>query len=472
LIVCLCASAVAATADEYAPDDYAPDDVRRIVPASEADLTLDRWQPGQVVRTTVIRDGQVVGGAYSTATDQPGAARPDDFPPPAGPAPLVAWPEDEAPPPAPPGEPFPPVEPVDPVDPYEPSAAPPPARAPAAGPTFRRRMNPAGARKARDGSCPDLCSFRRDECCWPLDWCGNRYGCWDITLEAAAGFLSGPEGQLGEPAFGAVASQFSWGGLTYDLALGARGSLRRQLEPQSWLELRGFGGVKSRDSQSQNGVFGFRPPVGPPPVPPITVSNAVNGVLETSAQTFGAELNYIHEIDCSGCWRWDILGGARWINFEEHSRASFNNPPIGVGAGAAFVDSLSINRFIGGQLGAAGTWGLSERLEATFGAKGLVGSIDRSVRVAGNNIFVGGPTRSSVNEDEVTFGFDIEASLKFRLTPRFALTAGYNLLFLDNVVRAYDAMDFSQAFSGAVQARQELGQLVIHTVFAGINVNF
>ena len=53
-----------------------------------------------------------------------------------------------------------------------------------------------------------------------------------------------------------------------------------------------------------------------------------------------------------------------------------------------------------------------------------------------------------------------------------AFTLGYNLLFLDNVQRANDAMDFSASTSGAVQARNEVDQLLWHGVYAGISFEF
>ena len=48
------------------------------------------------------------------------------------------------------------------------------------------------------------------------------------------------------------------------------------------------------------------------------------------------------------------------------------------------------------------------------------------------------------------------------------VTGSYTLLFLDSVVRAQDALDFTQAATGAVQARQKTDSMLVHAVFLGV----
>jgi hypothetical protein len=52
------------------------------------------------------------------------------------------------------------------------------------------------------------------------------------------------------------------------------------------------------------------------------------------------------------------------------------------------------------------------------------------------------------------------------------LTLGYDLLLLDGVVRGHDAMDFTRADTGAIQPRHETSVLVVHSVLAGLHLNF
>jgi hypothetical protein len=338
---------------------------------------------------------------------------------------------------------------------------PPPPPPAATGPMFVRQP-----RMAADDDCSLPCGQKRDDCCWSLDWCGNRYGCFEITIEGTFGVMNDPANVLGEPILAPGAPQYDWDLLDYEWEFGARGALRYQFQAQSWLELKGayYGSWESTSNQPGR-RFGFLP------TPPF-VSGVSSGVLTSEADLIGFELNYVNELDCAGCVRWDMLVGARYMMFEEEANATFN-PNAGLGLFTpGRVNSDVENTYIAGQLGIIGHWDVSDRFEINASVKAILGNLNRQAVVTDANIFVGGPHRSASEEDEVTFGTELELGMKYRLTPRIAVTAGYNLLFLDNVLRANDAMDFTKSVSGAVQARQELDQLLVHTVFVGFNFNF
>ena len=81
-----------------------------------------------------------------------------------------------------------------------------------------------------------------------------------------------------------------------------------------------------------------------------------------------------------------------------------------------------------------------------------IGNLNRNVTVTDNSIFAGGSHTSRSEEDELVFAFEVELSGRWRLNRCLSLVGGYRLLFVDDVVRANDAMDFNKSFSGAVQA--------------------
>lgn len=443
-------SIVALVALSALPVASAGDDVRGVAPSTSDNLgappktvVLEDVDPGTVLWTRTIPD---------TGPATTGVARPDDLPPipPAYPAadPAPMWPEDEMPAEPPPVE-GPVLEEV-------------PAPMPPSAPVLVRQPQivPTG------DDCTEPCGQRRDDCCYAVDWCGNRYGCWEVTLEGTASLMNDPQGPLGEPIFGPGAPGYDWDLLDYEFEFGGRGAIRYQARPQTYIELRGAYYGSWDDTSSQPGRrFGFLP------TPPF-VSGVSNGVLNSEADLIGFELNYINEITCTGCVRFDYLAGVRWLSFEEEARVDFA-PNAGLGLFTpGFVNSDVENTLVAGQLGGVVHWDVTPRFEVTATIKAILGNLNRDATVTDANIFVGGPHGSTSEEDEIVFGADLELGFKYRVTPRIAITAGYNMLFLDNVLRANDAMDFTKSVSGAVQARQELDQLIVHTVFVGFNFNF
>ncbi len=397
----------------------------------------------------------------------------DDLPPPP-PPPLASgfgsapandysglpYPEDEVPAPI---EETPAVEEPPPVViEYE------PAPAPAAPIVAQPRVNLSAS------DCTAPCGQRRDNCCWPLDWCGNRYGCREITLEGMAGIFEAPEGPFGlavPPGFPPPTPQLSYDDLDYGWTFGGRVTARYWIGPQEALELRGTYNGSWDDDTVSNGRFGFAAgPFGPGPANGnVTVANALS--VESEADLFSGEANWWTELACEGCTRWDIMLGIRYARFDEELTGAFANPVI-PGGGPASVASDVENSFIGAQLGGAMHRDLSDRITFTISVKGLIGNMTREANVSDANIFAGGSHSASSEDEEIVWGIDADIGVKLRLTPRIAVTAGYNFFFLDSVLRAHDAMDFGNAVTGAVQAKQDTDQLIVHSFFLGVNFNF
>ena len=162
---------------------------------------------------------------------------------------------------------------------------------------------------------------------------------------------------------------------------------------------------------------------------------------------------------------------ARYLQLNELSTVDFSQPPLPQFAGPSFVNSDVENLFVGLQVGAMFHWDIHPCFELNALLKAMGGNINRKIEVTDRSIFAGGPHSASSEDDEIVFGAEVELGFKWRIHRRWAITGGYNLQFLDGVVRAYDAMDFSHSNSGAVQARQLTDQMLIHSVFLGLNLN-
>ena len=140
--------------------------------------------------------------------------------------------------------------------------------------------------------------------------------------------------------------------------------------------------------------------------------------------------------------------------------------------GARFVDSDVDNDFFGLQANVAVHIDANQCLEFYASGKGMFGVLNKDIDVSDDSIFAGGTHSAHSEDDEFVFGVDFELGFVWRITRNIGITGGYELLFLDDVQRAEDAMDFSRSNTGAVQARQEPDQLVVHSVFLGVTINF
>ncbi len=342
-----------------------------------------------------------------------------------------------------------------------------PPQAPATAPA---PMGVAPCPPPANPCCPDnRCLQKRDECGWPLDTCGNRMGCIDLTLEGMATWISSPDGPLGELVAGNT-DPLEWNHVDYPVAWGGRGTLSWRVEPETRIELRGTYWGNPNDKNAESGFFGATPGssgLG-------DLSQPVDATMKSEAQLWGLEFNGWGEVLCRHAFRLDVGAGFRYVSFDERAHVDF----VGTGPGpfpvapGAFVDSKVTNNFYGGQVGVVAHDDFSDCLEGYAGLKILFGQVSRDIKVTDDSIFAGGPHSSRLKDDEFVLGADFELGFKWHMTPRISLTGGYELFLLDGVQRANDALDFSHSTTGAVQARQSTDQVLAHSLFLGVSFNF
>jgi hypothetical protein len=318
---------------------------------------------------------------------------------------------------------------------------------------------------------PQPCFQKRDDCGWAIDSCGYLYGPVDLTLEGMASWFSSPDGPLGELVSGNP-DPLEWNDIDYPVAFGGRATISYRYDAPSRIELRGTYWGSTDESSLETGFFGSATGAGGTG----DISREVEADMESEAEMWGIELNWWTEVACQGRTRVDVGFGLRYLRFDETARVDFTTigppPPPFFPVADGFVESDVQNDFFGAQIGVVLHVDASDCLEFYAGAKGLFGQINRDIDVSDDSIFAGATHSSSSEDDEFVFGVDFELGLKWRISTRLSITAGYNLFFLDEVQRAEDAMDFAHSTTGAVQARQSPDQLVVSSLFLGISINF
>lgn len=323
---------------------------------------------------------------------------------------------------------------------------------------------PADApRLTRCGPTQSDCCWPRDECGWALDACGARLGRTEIVVEGAFTLfddMSGPVG-TGLPA-GTPALR--WDGASYDGEFGGRLTVRHAFSAKDKAELRGTWYGEFDQASNQVGAIGFTTP------PVAGVLGPFPAALRTSSELYGIEGNWWRELCCKGKWRFRSVLGVRYLNLQETATLTANG--VLPGGGSALAHSDVGTDFIAGQLGGDARWLATKNLEVGIGAKLMLGAKKTDAKVNDVSVLAGGAHASSSRKTEFGLGAELEVSLLRRFTRNISGTLGYTLLFMNDAVRADDAMDFSQAATGAVQTKLDGSSLLVHSFFLGVQINF
>jgi hypothetical protein len=171
---------------------------------------------------------------------------------------------------------------------------------------------------------------------------------------------------------------------------------------------------------------------------------------------------------CRGCnYRVDLLGGFRYLELAEGLHLTENSTaearftsqtgaPFPAGSTVLVSDRFDTrNQFYGGQVGFdaewhAGRWSVDLRTEVALG------TMHEAIDVGGNQVitspggarqaFLGGllalPSNIGPHDrDHFAVAPEVGVNVGYQLTPRVRLSAGYNFLYLSNVVRPGDQID-------------------------------
>jgi hypothetical protein len=207
-------------------------------------------------------------------------------------------------------------------------------------------------------------------------------------------------------------------------------------------------------------------------------------MVQTTSRLWGAELNGRYKWCCGECWHVDFLAGFRYVDLEEGINITENLTSTGGGLLGGGTTNVIVSdrfgthdKFYGGQIGldTEGRWG-RWFLAGTF--KLAMGDMNEQVRIGGNTVFTpaggtpipqnGGVLALASNIGTFTknrFAVVPEVGLKFgyEITPHMRVFAGYNFLYLSDVVRPGDQIDrrvntnqFPSVFQGTTLAQPAL----------------
>jgi hypothetical protein len=202
-----------------------------------------------------------------------------------------------------------------------------------------------------------------------------------------------------------------------------------------------------------------------------------NIAISSHSELYGADVNLRKNILCGCNWRWDFLGGFRYLNLNENitiTESTFVTGPFpatkgGVTAslqglaGQAFDSFETRNRFYGGQLGFAGElrrgrWVFTGR--TLFG----IGTTHQEVTVNGGTTFVVPPTIptppfpasgiypsgllavsganiGTFSQNRFSFVPEVGLNVGYMVRPNLKVFLGYNFLYWSSVVRPGDQIN-------------------------------
>ena len=286
-----------------------------------------------------------------------------------------------------------------------------------------------------------------------------------VAIEGLIAFWEGMQGPFGEPT--GQSDQMMWDILGSTEAPGVRLGALYEVDPRNSVEARWTWFTEIDQQGRQSGVFGFSPGDGGPP----GVSAPNSATFRRQVDVFSLEASWWRVLPDVEKAHANFLLGVRAIRVDEQASAVDWENDFGSGSDP-FVASDVSNTFIGGQVGVAVTYAAGSRVEFVGILKGLFGAMLRDISVVDQAFFSGGLHSGSIEETDFVFGIDLDLGLRVWVSRRVAVSFGYNLLFLDGVVHANGAMDFSQGATGAVQPRVTKDELVLHSFLLGVIVDF
>ncbi|MDJ0521852.1 MAG: BBP7 family outer membrane beta-barrel protein [Planctomycetota bacterium] len=286
---------------------------------------------------------------------------------------------------------------------------------------------------------------------------------WDVTAEVGLTLIEDPEGILGEPVPGGV-TPFDYGVNSYDPAFAARFTVGYRDGRGTRWEGRFAWLGSADDSSRQTGQFGFRTQPGGT----LLLSPTATTTLSTETEAWSGEINWWRQWSCDPCALIEYGIGARVIAIDDEVTAT-NWAGL---APNAFLSAEAQNRFIGAQLMAAYRSQPTGSFSWSASGKVLLGWMNRDLTESDTSIVTGGTTTNGSREEtDFTWGFELEVSALWRVMNRIGITASYTLLYLDEVSRVEDVLDFSQAATGSLQMKDASDSALIHAFFVGVRLD-
>lgn len=325
------------------------------------------------------------------------------------------------------------------------------------------------------GCCPTECP---DRC--PRFWVNGEYLLWWIKDQPVPVPLATANPGGGVPVLGGPGTVLLYGNTSQDMGTfsGMRFTAGGWLNDARTVGLEASGFLL--EQRTNTTFFGTdatgAPPLGLPFVSPAGVpgvglaSGPGFGVgtitIAESTRLWGYEVNGLVNARRSERWQLDLLGGYRYLDLDE--KLTFDNPFVFAGSGVAnpFNDIFQTrNQFYGGQLGARVGFNRN-RLHLNATGKVALGVNHEVVNIFGTStvILPGGAVVAQTPGGAFTAPSNIGRSTQnqfavlpqatfqvgYDLTRRLRATVGYDILYLNQVVRPGDQIDPRFGVAGGV----------------------
>ncbi len=185
-------------------------------------------------------------------------------------------------------------------------------------------------------------------------------------------------------------------------------------------------------------------------------SFAGNAVVTLQTLLQGTDVNVLHNIHYSNNIRVDLLGGFRYVNFQENLNFSTDSPNVSPNPPAFFqtYDQFNVtNNFYGGQIGLRASYDVARFYFNTTG-KLAIGSTFETVSVDGGTATNSGGYASApgaylsqpsnmgtATRNQFAVVPEMNLNMGFRLRPWASIIVGYSFLYISSVARPGDQIN-------------------------------
>ena len=186
----------------------------------------------------------------------------------------------------------------------------------------------------------------------------------------------------------------------------------------------------------------------------VAAPNILAGTVtaRTSNTFYGAEANLRSGVFCGPCWNMDLIAGYRYLALDENLRVGESLQALQVPLTFALNDSFRVNnRFNGGQIGLESEW-RRNRWSLDLKAKVALGNMSERVEIFGSTLTNGvvanrgllaQPSNSGTfQRNHFAVVPDVGVNVGYQVTNHLRAFVGYDFLYLSDVVRAGDQVDF------------------------------
>ena len=167
---------------------------------------------------------------------------------------------------------------------------------------------------------------------------------------------------------------------------------------------------------------------------------------------WGAEANLRSNLWCGPHWNVDLIGGYRYIGMDDSLAINESlqaiQVPVTIGVNDTFTTQ---NRFNGGQIGLDAEW-KRNRWSVDFKTKVALGDVSERVNIIGTTVTNGvaapggllaQPTNMGAHSrNRFAWSPELGVNLGYQVTDHVRAFVGYDFLYLSDVVRAGDQVDF------------------------------